>query len=410
LLAAAQHFPERGITGTLNIDLAKAWAHQKQVVRTVQASYLDYLKRLKVRAIHGTARFADARRLVVDTSVGAQDISATHIVIATGTCPSLPAGVTLTPDKVITTDQLFDVPPPAGQRVAILGAGAVATEFAFILRTFGKDVLWLTRRPALAASRYSLQALAILRQALEAAGVAPRTGSDVLGVHADAQGVRLVLKDGEERVDWVLAATGRQPLGDTLGMAAAGIATTSQGFIATNDFLQTTLPHVYAIGDGVGPVLTANQALADASVAVANIIDGPRQRRDLNRVPEVVYSAVELARVGLNEAEAEAQDLEPAVGFAAFETSPSALDQGDARGFVRLIGDLESGALLGGEVVGGDADELIQLLSVAPDPKTALRWLARARYNHPSRSEEFLNATETLAMKWGLGAVIFGET
>jgi len=122
----------------------------------------------------------------------------------------------------------------------------------------------------------------------------------------------------------------------------------------------------------------------------------------------VVYSAVEMARLGLDEDTAEDEELEPAVGFAAFETSPRALGQDEPEGFVRLIGDMDSGALLGGEIIGGDAGELIHLLSLAPDRDTALAWLARGTWNHPARAEEVLNATETLASKWHLQDSIFG--
>ncbi|MCA1791385.1 MAG: NAD(P)/FAD-dependent oxidoreductase, partial [Thioalkalivibrio sp.] len=102
------------------------------------------------------------------------------------------------------------------------------------------------------------------------------------------------------------------------------------------------------------------------------------------------------------------EELEPAVGFAAFETSPRALGQDEPEGFVRLIADMDSGALLGGEIIGGDAGELIHLLSLAPDRETALAWLARGTWNHPARAEEVLNATETLASKWHLQDSIFG--
>ena len=93
-------------------------------------------------------------------------------------------------------------------------------------------------------------------------------------------------------------------------------------------------------------------------------------------MPQVVYSALELARVGLNEDAAEARGLEPAVGFTAFDASPAALSQGDARGFVRVVADMESGGLLGAEIVGGDAGELIQVLGLEFGSADALRRLA----------------------------------
>ncbi|MHB8254860.1 MAG: dihydrolipoyl dehydrogenase family protein, partial [Acidiferrobacter sp.] len=119
------------------------------------------------------------------------------------------------------------------------------------------------------------------------------------------------------------------------------------------------------------------------------------------------YSAVELARVGLTEEQAEDQGLEPAIGFAAFATSPRALGQDEPEGYVRLIADLDSGELLGGEVVGSEAGELIHMLAAAPS-KGALRAIASAAFNHPSRTEEFQNAVETLAAKWKLEGYVFG--
>ncbi len=225
----------------------------------------------------------------------------------------------------------------------------------------------------------------------------------------EGDGVRIHLGSGETvEVDWVCLGTGRTPHTEGLGLEAVGIETDTEGFIRRNTHLQTALPHVYAIGDVASPEMTANHAISDATVAVTNIIDGNTREQDSRWVPVVVYSAVELARLGLDEDAAEDDDLEPAVGFAAFETSPRAQGQDDIEGFVRLIGDMDSGALLGGEIVGSEAGELVHLLSLAPDHQTALRWLAHGTYNHPARAEELSNATETLASKWGLSEAIFG--
>ena len=127
-------------------------------------------------------------------------------------------------------------------------------------------------------------------------------------------------------------------------------------------------------------------------------------------MPELVYSAVELARIGMDDEAAEDAGFEPAVGFAAFETSPRALGQDDSAGFVRLLADMDSGELLGGEIVGRDAGELIHLLASNGNRDEALRKIVETRVNHPSRAEELVNATETLAARWGLEEQIFGMT
>ena len=315
----------------------------------------------------------------------------------------------LSRDRILTTDDLFDRPPPAGKRVAVIGSGVIGTEFAFILSMLGHDVTWLMQREPLSASAYSLPARKALLEALSACGVRPRTASRVAAASVGADGVVLTLPDGsQEKVDWVLLGAGRVPHTAGLDLAAAGIDVDDDGFIKVDAYQQTSARSVYAIGDVANPAMTSNHALAEAAVAVGNIITAQSRQRDEVAVPEVVYSALELARIGLNEDIAEARDIETATGFAAFEANPAALAQGDARGFVRLVTDMDSGRLLGAEIVGMDAGELIHVLGIEFGAADALKRLAGAAYNHPTRAEEVLNAVETLAARWKMGGHVFG--
>lgn len=408
LVAAARDSAARGLHGELHADMNGAWDHQRQVVTTVRGSYLDYMKRMGITAYQGYAALQDAQTVRIARDGGeVLTLHSDYTILATGSVPSAPEGLAPVPARILTTDMLFDERPPAGERVALIGSGVVATEFAFIFTQLGKQVEWLTRSAPLHRTRFSPQALSTLKVAFRRHGIAPRL-CQVKSAQVHGDGVRLVLESGEMvDVDWVCLGTGRAPNSAGLGLERAGIGTDGAGFIRRNAFLQTDAPNVYAIGDCASASMTSNQALADATVAVHNIIAGNTRRQDDQWIPLVIYSAVELARIGLDDEQAEDAGLEPAVGFAAFETSPCALGQDDVDGFVRLLGDMDSGALLGGEIVGTEAGELIHLLSLAPDRDTALRWLASGRYNHPARAEELINATETLASKWGLKEYVF---
>lgn len=409
LIAAQRHFEGRGIRGALSGNLDQAWAHQHDVVATVRDSYRSYLKHLKVRALEGEARFVGPEEIEVNGAGGVQTLRARHSIIATGAAPIVPEPFTLAESRVLSTDMLFDQPPPEGQRVAVIGSGVVATEFAFILRMLGREVTWLTRSRPLARLGFSPQALSTLERQLAVADVHPQRVPGYASVLAGDSGIRITTTDDRHfDVDWVLLGTGRRPQTDGLGLDGIGVSTDRHGFVQRNEMLQTTIPNLYAIGDVAGHWMTANHALSDATIAIENILNQNSRRQDGRFVPMVVYSAVEMARLGLDEDSAEDEDLEPAVGFAAFETSPRALGQDEPEGFVRLIGDMDTGALLGGEIIGGDAGELIHLLSLAPDRDTALAWLARGTWNHPARAEEVLNATETLASKWHLQSAVFG--
>ena len=409
LLAASHDFASRGIRGSLEPDIAEAWAHQKQVVETVRDSYVNYMKRLGVDAFRGHGALLDAHTVEVRGRNGVETLSTENVILATGSSPHVPEGMVPQSGRILTTDMLFDEPVPPGDRVALIGSGVIGTEFAFILTLLGKQLSWLTRSRPLSKTRFSPQARRTLTEALKRYGVAPRIGAEPSAVRVGEDAVSLSLSDGSTlEVDWVLLGTGRRPHTDGLGLDAVGIATDAHGFIARGPDLRTTVPSIYAIGDVSSPQMTANQALADATLVVGNILDGANVEQDPAAVPEAIYSAVELARIGMDDEQAEDEGFEPAVGFAAFETSPRALGQGDTDGFVRLLADMDSGALLGGEIVGAEAAELIHLLSGA-DPQTALRQLARARYNHPGRAEELQNAVETMASKWGLSEFVFGE-
>ncbi len=404
LLAQSERLAQRGLLGRLQPDLERAWTHQRRVVGRVRESYLDYLTRLGVRREHGWGRLDGPGRVIIDGDTGQRRIEARHIVIASGSHPRLPPGVTLQPDRILTTDELFQRPLPPGRRVALVGGGVIASELAFILRQFGLELEWISgttppwqRLPFSAAARRTLQ------ETLQASGTPEPRRARLRSAEADDTTVRIQLDDGHTlEVDWLLLATGRVPHSRGLGLETVGIHPEGDGRLPVDRHLRLA-PGLHAIGDCIGGAMTANQALADAATVIHNIRhpEHPLQRRQ-HDVPLAIYSAVELARVGLNEEEAEDAGHEPAVGFSAFASDPKALGEDAAEGFVRLVADMDRGTLLGAEAVGHGAGELIHQISGLPDPDQALRHLAHSAYNHPSRSEQWQNAAETLAAKWGL--------
>lgn len=403
LIANSRHYAKRGINGALTADLQVAWEHQHKVVATVRDSYTDYIQRLGISAFNGTASFLDPHTVDINNTA----INAQHIIIATGSSPFVPPGYPLTPGRILTTDDLFNQPVPAGRRVAIVGSGVIGSEFAFILSQLGCEVMWLSNNKPLANSQFSAPALKILHAALNQSGITTYRRAEHIEILEE--GVKLSFADASNvQVDWILLGSGRRPHTADLHPERAGVALDEAGFVQVNTHLQTTAPHIYAIGDVANPRMTANQALADASIAIANIIHPESRHQTPAAVPELVYSAVELGRIGINEDEAEDAELEPAVGFAAFESNPRALGQDDIAGFVRLIADMDNGTLLGAEVVGNEAGEIIHSIAQQLGHSDALARLAGSFYNHPARTEEIQNATETLAAKWGLSKQVFG--
>jgi len=403
LVEAASQGADRGLEGTLQANLAQAWLHQQQVVNTVRENYVNYLQRLGVARFSGTGSLVDAHTVAIAQVDGSsQTLTAGFIVLATGSSPIVPPALPETAGRILTTDTLFDQPPPPGRRIAIIGGGVVGVEFAYIFKQFGFTVSWYSPGRALARAGFSPQAMNILLQSLRAQGITPiKARPQLVGI--SETGVRLGGDGSDVEVDWVLLGTGRKPHTTALGLEKTAATTNAAGFINTDAHLQTAEPNIYAIGDCTSPELTANQALADATVAIHNILRGNSRQRDPLWVPKVVYSAVALARLGMNDDQAEDAGFEPAIGFAAYASSPQALGQDDSQGFVRLLADMDSGQLLGGEIVGAEAGELIHLLNARSDAPLDARTLAQSFYNHPARAEEVLNAVETMVSKWGIG-------
>lgn len=403
LIAASRAFSKRGIVGALSVDFSAAWQHQHEVVLTVRDSYVDYMKRLGVAVLQGTAQISGPNSI----TVGRDKIEARNIIIATGSSPFIPSGYILS-RRVLSSDDLFDRQPPPDKRVAIIGSGVIATEFAFILAMLGHEIAWFAGNKPLSRTRFSAPALKVLETALERFGLKPQPCRPKAALER-ADHVELEFADGSrENIDWVLLASGRRPHTTGLGLDAVGIELDGDGFIITNPHLETAAPSIFAIGDVANPGMTANYALADAALAVENILSARSVQRNNAAVPEVIYSAIEIARIGITEDESEDAGLEPALGFAAFESNPRALGQDATAGFVRLLADMASGKLLGGEIVGEEAGELIHKLAGKIGENSALFELAHTFYNHPARSEELLNAAETLAANWGLANQIFG--
>jgi len=398
LAADAAGMARRGLRGTLVPDLGAAWRFQREVVETVRNSYVDYLRRLGVQSIEGAARFVDAHRV----TVGEETLEGSHFVIATGSRPSVPESLRQGGERVLTTDELFERPLPSGRRVAVLGGGAVGTEMVFIMRQLGLDVLWLTGRAPLSGSSFSAAGRKRLSEALGAMGVAPRTGSRPVGSSRTAQGLTLHLPgDVTEPVDWMLAGTGRVANTDALGLGEAGVRVSREGFVEVDESQRSSVPHIFAIGDCSNPAMTANHALADATVAIANLVSPGARRARRAWVPEVLYSALEIARAGATEDELDEEDAEYAVGYSAFAVNPAALGAGAGEGYVRLLVGREQGELLGCEIVGREAGELIQLAGPHAQPSSLLERLSGMPFVHPSFGEEFINAAEALVAQWG---------
>ena len=363
---------------------------------------LEHTEHLQV--IHGEARFTGARRL----AVGERELNAEHIIIASGSRPSTPQIPGALEHGYLTSTTIMKLKhlPP---RLVVVGAGPIGMEFAQMFARFGSQVTVLMRgdrvlphedpeiADALGAYVQS-EGLTLVPRAQnlriershEGPGPRPRT------VVAEVDGER-----AEFPADEVLLALGREPNHDGLDLAAAGIATTSEGWIEVDATLRTSVPGVFAVGDAIGhesgSQLYTHVAVNQGGIAARNALAGTDERFETHALPGAVFTEPEVARVGLTEAEAQASGYDPVVARYPYDRVGRARAMGETTGFFKVIADRATNRIIGFHVFGASAAELVHLaITVMNTQSRSAQPILDAIFIHPTLAEGVQSAFEEL--------------
>ena len=336
----------------------------------------------------GAAIFDARARLTGPHSldVGGHTVTAKHIVIATGGHPTrlaIPGA-----ERAIVSDDAFYL-PRMPRRVAILGSGYIAVEFAGIFAALGAAVDLVYRQP-LPLRGFDPDLREALAEALIAQGITLHPSARPERIDPAGSGHRLTLHTGATLdADLIFFATGRRPATDNLGLAEAGVAVTEAGAVVVDAHLRTAQPHIFAIGDvtdrmNLTPVATAEgHALADS-------LFGHRPRRiSLENVPTAVFSTPPLATVGLTE-EAAAARGPVDVYVTKFTPMRHALSGRGRKSLMKLVVDQASQRVLGAHMLGEDAPEIMQGLAIALVMGATKADFDRTIGIHPTAAEEFV--------------------
>lgn len=344
--------------------------------------YVRLLQGAGVTIHKARAHFIDDHTLMV----GETRVTAERIVIAAGGRPLAPSfpGV----EHCIVSDDAFFL-PERPKRVALLGGGYIAVEFAGIFAGLGCHVD-LVMRQALPLRGFDEDLRTGLAEALEQNGVHVHGGAAVTSV-SEAGGVKTIhLENGSTiEADLVFAALGREPYTRGLGLAAAGVATTGHGAVIVDGQSATSVPHIYAIGDVTDRLNLTPVAIAEGhSLAEALYGNGPRSW-DLHRVATAVFSIPPIATVGLTEAQAAAQGKAD-VYVARFTPMRHVLSGRTRKTVMKLIVDQATQKVIGAHMLGEDAPEIIQGLSIAINAGATKGDFDRTVGIHPTAAEEFV--------------------
>lgn len=401
LLEDVHELQGRGIVGEVKSDFAAALAHKDNVVAGIRENFPVWLRRLGIQVFHGQARLRDARSVTVLAHDGQESlVLANRIIIATGAAPKEHPACPTDGRLIINSRHfMFDLKRlPAS--VLCVGGGAVGSELGFLLHQFGARVTLIDEAPRL-LNRACIpeRASNALERKFARLGIEVRKGVTIAETRRAADEVEVRFTDGRiERYAQILVAIGRRPSLEGLGLSEVGVQVNDEGFIETDDFLETSVRGIYAVGDVIAGPMTANAALHDAKIAASNVTSGNQARVNHHRVPIVIDSALEIAAVGLTEDQADEAGFEPEVARASFGASAKARGRHDYEGFIEVVHDGETGQLLGGCIVGPEAGEQVHLLAAALQSDRGLWFFTDLDYSHPSWTEELENAIDPHAI------------
>jgi dihydrolipoamide dehydrogenase len=362
------------------------------VVKQLTGGVKTLLSGRGVEIVRGTAKLGGEGRIQVAGRDGVNaSLTAENIMLATGAYATMPPGFKLG-GRVVTSQEALDLPRQP-KRLAVLGGGVVGCEFACFFATLGTEVTLIEMLPRLVPAEDDEIAQTLERE-MKKQKIAIHLDTKVEGVNERGDGVTLNLAGGKTLdVDVVLVATGRKPYTEGLGLEAVGVARGDRGKIAVNDKLQTSARNIYAIGDVTDIRQLAHFASAQGKAA-SEIIAGHPAQTNWRAVPAATFTHPEIASVGLTEREAKAEGRKLKIGRFPFRAHGRNIADLETAGFVKLIGDADTGQVLGAHIIGEHAGDIIHECALAIAADLNLHDLAQAIHAHPTVTEAIGEAAE----------------
>ena len=383
-----------GVHADPAVDLAAMVGWKDRLVGRLTDGVESLLEGAGATVIEGRAELnsGEEARVVHDgEGQGSETVSFEHAVVATGSRPVELPTVPFDGDRVLSSRGALGL-ETVPESLAVVGAGYIGMELATVYAKLGADVTVLEQL-ADALPGYDDDLTEVVRERAAEVGVDFRFGAGVEGCEPRRDEVRLETGDGAVTAERCLVAVGREPVTDTAGLGAAGVETDDGGFVVTDEQGRTTRGNIFAVGDVAGEPMLAHAAFREGEVA-AEAVDGQPAALDSQAVPAAVFTDPEIATVGLTEAEAREAGFEPAVGEMPLRASGRALTLDEREGFVRVVADSEHGFMLGAQVVGPEASELIAEPTLAIEMGATLEDVAATIHTHPTLSEAVMEAAE----------------
>jgi len=383
-----------GITiSDFEIDFPATIKRSRQTADRLSKGIEFLMKKNKVTVFAGTGRLVSQNALEVINDDDTTQIEAETIIIATGARNRTFPGMEVDGRKVISSKEAMVLEEPP-QKMVIIGAGAIGVEFAYFYNEYYTEVHLVEMLPQLLPVEDEEVARELEKSFLKS-GIKIHKNTRVEKIDSNGNGVQVHTEtDGEELVieaDIALVAVGVTGNIEDIGLETLRI-NTDRGAILVNEFGQTSVQNIYAIGDVVGPPWLAHVASAQGRIAVEHAVGRDPKALDLSNIPGCTYCHPQVASLGLTEAKARAAGLDIKVGHFNFRAIGKALAIGESTGFAKLIFSAEYGEILGCHIIGPEATELIAELVIAKALEATWMDIANTVHAHPTLSEIMMEA------------------
>jgi dihydrolipoamide dehydrogenase len=385
-----EEFAVHGIRTTgASFDVAQMQKRKSGIVKASTQGILALFKGAGVTPLQGHGQLLPGKRVEFTAHDGSKrELTAKHVVLASGSVPTALAAAPFDGKFIIDSCGALDL-EAAPQRLGVIGAGVIGLELGSVWRRLGSEVVFLEALPEFLPLVDQQVAKEALRH-FKKQGLDIRLGAKVTGAQIEADGVKVTYTDpkGEQSVsfDKVIVAIGRRPFTKGLLGSGTGVALDERGFIKVDQECRTGVEGVWAVGDCVrGPMLAHKGK--EEGVSVADLIAGRFSEVNYKTVPSVIYTAPEIAWVGLTEEQVKASGRSYKVGVFPFLASGRARAMEQKDGFVKLIAAQDDDEILGVHIIGPLAGELIAEAVLAMEYSASTEDLQRTMHAHPTLSE-----------------------
>ena len=383
---------EIGVGATVSsVIMGNAVTRKDRIVKGLKIGLESLLGNQNITIIKGEGSIETANKIKIKTESKDLLVSCDKLIIASGSSPLLPNIPGIELEGVITSNEAINLTEiPAS--ITIVGAGAIGLEFSTLFNAIGSKVTVVELQDKILPQE-DPEITAELLKIMKRQGIKFKLKTSIKSIKKTDSGLTAILdeagNENENTSEKVLVAIGRK-LNLTPDIEALGLKMNGKA-IAVNEFMETSILGVYAAGDVAGGKLLAHLAFAEGKAAVENACGG-NTKVNYSAVPSCVYTYPEVASVGMAEADAIRQNVKIKVGRFNFRNNGRSLCQGQRDGFVKVVIDEKSGVVLGAQILGAQASELISELTLAITLKAKTEDIANMIHPHPTLSEAIMEA------------------